>query len=83
MTQKTIATDSNGNQIKTPGWFSWRHKTREAHDAAREAYLIQHGPAARQGKAEARAGAEVRRFKCGHRSASADHPCAVIAEVSA
>lgn len=39
MTDKIVAQDASGKAIKTPGWFSWRHKTREAHDAARERYL--------------------------------------------
>lgn len=54
MTQKTIARDQNGNPQKMDGWFSWRHKTREAHDAARERYLADHGPAARRRKAAER-----------------------------
>lgn len=54
MTQETIATDSNGNQVKTPGWFSWRHKTREAHDTAAAEYLSEHGPEARRIKAKER-----------------------------
>ena len=39
---------------KMPGWFSWRHRTRDAHDAAREQYLAQHGPAARRRRAAER-----------------------------
>lgn len=54
MTEKTYDRLPNGDLQKMPGWFSWRHKTREAHDAARERYLLKHGPAARQGRAEAR-----------------------------
>lgn len=36
MTRKTLARDASGNIIKTPGWFSWRHETRDAHEAANE-----------------------------------------------
>ena len=54
MTGKTITYDERGDAIKTPGWFSWRHRTREAHDAARERYLSMHGPAARRARAAIR-----------------------------
>ena len=54
MTDKTIAHNASGQQIKTPGWFSWRHKTRDAHDEARERYLSLHGPAARRRRAAER-----------------------------
>jgi len=39
------------------GWWSRRHETREAQDAARELYQAEHGRAARRKKAEARAAA--------------------------
>ena len=54
MTDKTIAHNASGQQIKTPGWFSWRHKTRDAHDEARQRYLSLHGPAARRRRAAER-----------------------------
>lgn len=38
MTQKTVRMTANGI-AKMPGWFSWRHQTRDAHDAAREQYI--------------------------------------------
>ena len=38
MTDKTVDWQT-GQPQKMAGWFSWRHKTREAHDAARERYL--------------------------------------------
>ncbi len=56
MTQKTIDYKPNGQQQKMPGWFSWRHKTRDAHNDAREAYLANHGPVARQIRADEREG---------------------------
>lgn len=59
MTQKQFDIDSRGQQIKKDGWFSWRHKSREAHDAAREKYLSEHGPAARRRKAAERAAAKT------------------------
>lgn len=55
MTAKTFISDSNGQPRKMPGWFSWRHKTREAHDEARETYLLAHGPVARRRRAQERA----------------------------
>lgn len=39
---------------KDPSWFSWRHATNAEHVAAREAWLSQHGPAARRLKAAQR-----------------------------
>ena len=50
MTQKTLRRVGD-KVLKMPGWFSWRHPTREAHDAARERYLAEHGRAARRRKA--------------------------------
>lgn len=44
MTSKTIVM-VGGTIKKMPGWFSWRHRTREAHDAAREAYIATHATA--------------------------------------
>lgn len=35
------------------GWYSRRHKTRDAQDAARAAYQAQRGPAARRARAAA------------------------------
>ena len=43
MTIKT--TTGLPNMDKMPGWFSWRHKTREAHEAAREQYIATHATA--------------------------------------
>jgi hypothetical protein len=44
MTSKTVAQD--GSQIKKmPGWFSWRHRTRDEHDRAREQYIATHATA--------------------------------------
>lgn len=54
MTDKTFDRDPDGALVKMPGWFSWRHKTRDAHDDAREAYLAEHGRAARRRKAAQR-----------------------------
>lgn len=54
MTQKTIARTADGKPTKTPGWFSWRHQARDEHDAAREHYQAEHGPAARRRKAAER-----------------------------
>lgn len=54
MTEKTFAHNSSGQQIKTPGWFSWRHRTPDAHSAARARYLSLHGPAARRRRAAER-----------------------------
>ena len=36
---------------KPDGWWSRRHRTREAQDTARERYQAEHGPAARRRKA--------------------------------
>jgi hypothetical protein len=52
--QKQFDISATGQQVKKDGWFSWRHRTREAHDAARERYLSEHGPAARRRKAAER-----------------------------
>jgi hypothetical protein len=37
------------------GWWSRRHETREAQDAARERYQAERGPVARKRRAEERA----------------------------
>jgi hypothetical protein len=50
MTAKSWIFQGNG-LAKKPGWFSWRHKDRDAHDEAREAYLAERGPAARRRRA--------------------------------
>lgn len=42
------------SKIKPKGWWSRRHKTREAQDAARERYQSEHGPDARKRKAAER-----------------------------
>jgi hypothetical protein len=34
MTAKSINWKPNGQPEKMPGWFSWRHKTRKAHEEA-------------------------------------------------
>lgn len=39
---------------KPAGWWSRRHKTRDAQDAATTAYLAEHGRKARQRKAQER-----------------------------
>ena len=54
MSNKTFKQNPDGSVSKMDGWFSWRHKTREACDAARERYLSQHGPAARRRRAAER-----------------------------
>lgn len=59
MTAKTMKYDTQGQPTKMPGWFSWRHQTRDAHDEAREKYLAQHGRAARRRKAAERAARSV------------------------
>lgn len=53
MTAKSWIFQGNG-LAKRPGWFSWRHKTRDACDEARETYLAHRGPAARRRRAVAR-----------------------------
>lgn len=53
MAQKHTVPGPNG-PTKTPGWFSWRHQTREAHDRARDTYLAAHGPVARRRRAAER-----------------------------
>lgn len=50
MTGKTINPNSPKVE-KMPGWHSWRHQTRDAQDAARIAYLVRSGPAARRERA--------------------------------
>jgi hypothetical protein len=54
MTSKTFTMSANGPK-KMPGWFSWRHQTREAHDRASGDYQEQHGKAARRRRAQERA----------------------------
>lgn len=54
MTAKSIAFDASGKPMKQPGWFSWRHRSDEAHKAAVARYLAEHGPAARRRKAAER-----------------------------
>lgn len=54
MTQKTYQMTPGGMK-KMPGWFSWRHQTRNAHDAATAAYKARHGKLARQRRAQERA----------------------------
>lgn len=44
MTSKTVVVV--GDKLKKmPGWFSWRHQTRDAHDAARQQYVTTHATA--------------------------------------
>jgi hypothetical protein len=67
MTDKTISYSGSGQAQKMPGWFSWRHRTRDEHEAARAAYLIQHGPEARRAAAaERNAKADASMRACGH-----------------
>lgn len=42
------------SKLKPKGWWSKRHKTREAQDAARERYQYERGPKARKRRAEER-----------------------------
>lgn len=58
MSTKHTVPGPNGQPVKTPGWFSWRHETNAEHTAAREKYLASHGPAARRAKAAARLAAK-------------------------
>lgn len=53
MTAKSWIFQGNG-LAKRPGWFSWRHKTRDAHDAAHVSYLAERGPEARRRRAAER-----------------------------
>lgn len=41
MTDKKWVYSGNG-LAKRPGWFSWRHKDRVAHDEARETWIVAH-----------------------------------------
>lgn len=69
MTDKTFARDASGNLVKMPGWFSWRHPTRDAHDEAVARYKAEHGPEARRRKAAERQAAydgQVREFAADH-----------------
>lgn len=77
MTSKTVIFDATGKPHKPEGWFSWRHPKREAHDAARDRYLAEHGPEARRLKAAQRLSRaiDVRLWECGHVATSANHPC--------
>lgn len=45
-----------GGNLTPVGWFSRRHKTREAHDAAVAAYKARSGRNARKTRADRRAG---------------------------
>lgn len=51
MTAKTATSVPARKSTKPPGWFSRRHETSEAHQAARERYLASHGRVARREKA--------------------------------
>jgi len=51
VTAKSFVFDKRGNPQKLPGWFSWRHPTREAHDNAVARYQAAHGRGARRRKA--------------------------------
>lgn len=53
MSEKQTVMGPRGPE-KTPGFFSWRHRTNAEHLAAREAYQQQHGRKARQRKAAER-----------------------------
>lgn len=53
MTQKTFQMTANGMK-KMPGWFSWRHQTRDAHDVASADYQERRGRTARQRRAAER-----------------------------
>lgn len=48
MSGKRFTRDTSGQLVKMPGWFSWRHETREAHDDAVLRYLTAHPRAARR-----------------------------------
>lgn len=52
MSEKQYTKNDRGELAKMPGYFSWRHQSRAAHDEARGRYLNAHGKAARQGVAE-------------------------------
>ena len=54
MTARTATSGPAGKSTKPPGWFSRRHETSEAHQAARERYLASHGRTARREKAAKR-----------------------------
>jgi hypothetical protein len=53
MTEKTYHSGPRGLE-KAPGWFSWRHQTREVHDASVARRNASRGPWARRRKAEER-----------------------------
>lgn len=53
MTEKTFQMTGAGIK-KMPGWFSWRHQTRDAHDRATAQYQDAHGPEARRRRAAER-----------------------------
>lgn len=54
MTSKTFNMTAQGPK-KMPGWFSWRHQTRDAHVLASATYRSRHGRDARKARADARA----------------------------
>lgn len=55
MTEKHTIVNKNGDHVKDPSWFSWRHKTRDEHETATAVYLVNHGRSARREKAQERA----------------------------
>lgn len=57
MTDKTIQMTATGPK-KMPGWYSWRHQTRDAQEAATADYKARRGPQARRRRAMERAGVE-------------------------
>jgi hypothetical protein len=78
MSAKQYDVNDRGDPVKKAGWFSWRHKSSEAHGAAGERYRSEHGRGARKRKADER---ERRNIvtdcgECGRRH-SIDRPCYV------
>ncbi|WP_341935308.1 hypothetical protein MRBLWO14_000953 [Microbacterium sp. LWO14-1.2] len=57
MTQKTFQMTASGMK-KMPGWFSWRHRTADAHLAATAAFQDRSGRSARQRRAAERRAAQ-------------------------
>jgi hypothetical protein len=55
MTKKSYDRDETGKPIKKPGWYSWRHPTRDAHDSAVARYLFGKSPRRQQRAAARRA----------------------------
>ena len=53
MTEKTFQMTASGPK-KMPGWFSWRHQSPSAHEAATADYQDAHGRAARRRRAKER-----------------------------